>query len=75
MFPFQGMVLELSKKVHFMQFCADLSQKPVKVCESNFPYVHLKVLITLFQKMVWFKGVWATVQELLAIKILKKMLA
>ena len=27
MFPFSVMVLKLSKKVHFMQFCADLSKK------------------------------------------------
>ena len=43
---------------------------------SMFPitYVHLKVLITLFQKMLWFIGVWATVHEILVIKISKKML-
>ena len=33
--------------------------------------MHLKVLITLFQKMVWFIGVRATVHEILAIKISK----
>ena len=27
MFPFWIMVLKLSKKVHFLQFCADLSNK------------------------------------------------
>ena len=37
-------------------------------------FMHLKVLITLFQKMVWFLGDSATVQEILAIKILGKML-
>ena len=36
--------------------------------------MHLKVLITLFQKMLWFIGVGATVHEILAIKISKKML-
>ena len=35
---------------------------------KQFTYMHLKVL-TLFQKMLWFIGVWATVQEILAIKI------
>ena len=37
-------------------------------------FMHLKVLITLFQKMVWFLGDSATVHEILAIKILGKML-
>ena len=37
-------------------------------------FMHLKVLITLFQKMVWFLGDSATVLEILAIKILGKML-
>ena len=37
-------------------------------------FMHLKVLITLFQKMVWFLGDSATVHEILAIKILAKML-
>ena len=41
---------------------------------KHFTYVHVKVLITLFQKMVWFIGVSATVHEILAIKISKKML-
>ena len=31
MFPSQVMVLELSKKVHFLQFCADISKKPESV--------------------------------------------
>ena len=41
---------------------------------KQFSYMHLKVLITLFQKMLWFIGVWATVHEILAIEISKKML-
>ena len=36
--------------------------------------MHVKVLITLFQKMKWFIGAWATVHEILAITIWKKML-
>ena len=32
------------------------------------PYMHVKVLITLFQKIVWFIEVWATAHEILAIK-------
>ena len=31
-------------------------------------YMHVKVLITLFQKIVWFIEVWATAHEILAIK-------
>ena len=41
---------------------------------KQFTYMHLKVLITLFKKMLWFIGIWATVHEILAIKISKKML-
>ena len=36
--------------------------------------MHLKVLFRLFQKMVWFIGVQATVYKILAIKISEKML-
>ena len=31
MLPSQVMIFELSKKVRFLQFCADLSQKPKSV--------------------------------------------
>ena len=41
---------------------------------QQFTYMHLKVLITLFQKMISFVGVGATVHEILAIKISKQML-
>ena len=34
----------------------------------------LKVLITVFQKMIWFIGVWSTVHKILAIKISKNRL-
>ena len=40
----------------------------------QFTYKQLKLLITLFQKMVWFIGVWNTICKILAIKISKKML-
>ena len=36
-----------------------------------FTYMHLKVLIPLFYKMIWFIELWATVHEILAIKISK----
>ena len=32
---------------------------------KEFTYMDLKVLITLFQKMIWFIGIWATLHELL----------
>ena len=42
MFPFWVMVLKLSKKVHFLQFCADFSKKSKSIkaiyiyaCESS----------------------------------------
>ena len=41
---------------------------------NQYTYMHLKVLITHFQKMVWFTGIWATVHEVLVIKISKNML-
>ena len=41
---------------------------------KQFTYMDLKVFITLFQKMLWFMEVWATVHDILAIKISKKML-
>ena len=33
MFPSPVMVLKLSKKVHFLQFCTDLSKKSILVCK------------------------------------------
>ena len=36
--------------------------------------MYLEVFNTLFQKMLWFIGAWATVHEIFAIKISKKML-
>ena len=66
------MTFKLFRKVHILQFCADLSKKPKSV--KTIYILHLKVLITHFQKMIWFIGVWATVYEILAIKVSKKML-
>ena len=39
-----------------------------------FIYMLVKVLISFFEEMIWFIGDWATVHEILAIKISKKML-
>ena len=73
MFPYWVMVLKLSKKVHFLQFCTDFSKKPKSV--KAIYILHLKVLITLFQKMIRSIGVLATIYEILAaIKISRKML-
>ena len=63
------MALNLSRKVYFLQFCADFSQKPKSVKAINI--FHLKVLTTLFQKIIWLIGVWAIPYEILAIKISK----
>ena len=49
------MTLKLFRKVHILQFCADLSKKPKSV--KTIYILHLKVLITHFQKMIWFIGV------------------
>ena len=42
----------LSKKVHFLQFCADLSK--ISNLLKQFTYMHPKGLVTLFYKMVLF---------------------
>ena len=59
------MVLKLSTKVHFLEFGADLSQKP-KSIKAIYIYTS-EVLITVFQKIIWFMGVAATVHEILTI--------
>ena len=71
-FPFWVVALNLSRKVNFSPFCADFSKKPKSV--KAIYIFHLKVLTTFFQKMIWFIRVWATLYEILAIKISKNML-
>ena len=71
-FPFWVMALNLSKKVNFLPSCGDFSTK--RKCVKAIYIFHRKVLTTLFQKMIWFIGVWATFYEILAIKISKNML-
>ena len=72
------MVLKLPKKVHFLQFVLT-SARNLKLLKQ-FTYVHLKLLITLFQKTVlnffrkWYIGVRATAHEILRIRISRKML-
>ena len=48
-FPSWVMALNLSRKVHFLQFCADSSKKP-KPVRAIYVF-HLKVLTTLFEKI------------------------
>ena len=55
MFLSKIVTLNLSRKVHFFQFCADPSKKPKSV--KAIYIVHMKALTTLFQKMIWFIGV------------------
>ena len=61
MFPFWVVVCKFSKKVHFLQR-ADLSKNLSLL--KQFTYMHLKGFITLFQSMLWFIGVSATVYEI-----------
>ena len=55
MFPSWAMVRKLSKKVHFLQFCADRSKKSKSTKAINI-YASEKVFVTHFQKMVLFIG-------------------
>ena len=41
---------------------------------KQFIYMNLKVLITFFQKIIWFIGVWAAIHQISAIKLSKAML-
>ena len=66
------MVLKLTKIVHFLQICADLSKKSKSI--AAFIYIYLKDLIMLFQKIVCFIGVWTTVHKILGNKTSKKVL-
>ena len=66
------MVLKLSRKGIFCNFVL-ISAKTLSLWRQ-FAYMHLKVLIALFQKMIYFLGVWTTVHEVLAIKWSKNTL-
>ena len=63
------MVFKLSRKVYFCDFMLTLVR--ILSLSKKFRYMHLKVLITLFHKMIEFTEVWATVHEILAIKYQK----
>ena len=72
MFPSWAMVCKLSKKCIFYNFVLTSARNLSLLKQCT--YVHLKVLLPLFQKIVWFIGVQANVHEILAIKISKNML-
>ena len=67
MFPSWVMILELSKKVHFFQFCADLSKKSLSMLKQ-FTYMHLKPFVMHFQKML-FTMLWLHVLKTLMFEI------
>ena len=72
MFPFWVMVLKLSKKLQFLQFCDDLN----KISESVtaiYIYASESSHYTISENDIVI-GVWTTAHEILAIKISKKML-
>ena len=71
MFPSRFIVLKLSEKVRFWQFCADLNKKTNYV-QVIFIYASESSRYT--QKMTWFIAVWATFHEMSAMKISNKML-
>ena len=67
--------LNSPKKLIFFFFCNFVLTAAINLSLlKQFTYMHLKVLIRLFQKMIWFIGVWATANETLAIKASKKIL-
>ena len=64
------MVLKLTKIVHFCKFVLT-SGRNLNLLKQ-FIYIHLKDLMMLFQKILCFIGVWATVYKILRNKISKK---
>ena len=65
------MVLKLSKKVHFLQFCADLSQKPKSV-KAIYIYGSENFHYSLSENDMVYRDL--SHHEILAIKISKTML-
>ena len=62
MFPSWVVVCKLSKKVHFLQFCADLTKKYNSV-EAIYIYVSESSHYTLSENVM----VWSNAHEILAI--------
>ena len=71
MSPSWVMVLELPKKVHFYQFCTDLSKKH-KFVKVICIHASESSDYTFSENVIW--EVWVTVHEILLIKIQKKVL-
>ena len=70
MFPTWVVVCKLSKKVHFLQFCAELSKKCESV-EAIYIYASESTHYTLSENAMISRSL-TTVHEILAIKISKK---
>ena len=67
MFSFWVMVFELSKKIQFLQICADLARNLSLL--KQFIFMHLKGLVTHFQKRVLFIMPWLSVLEILGFEV------
>ena len=63
----------VQKSAFFFNFVLISAINPIPL--EQITYMHLKFLITLFQKMIWFIEVSAIVHEILAIKISKTIVA
>ena len=68
MFPSWVMVLKLSKKVHFLQFCADLSKKS-KSIKAIYIYASERSRVKHFQEMVLFIVLRLTILEILVFEV------
>ena len=71
LFPSWVMVRKLSKKVHFLQFCADLNKK-YKSVNTIYLYASHYTYYTLSENFMIIS--WVTVYEMLMLKISEKML-
>ena len=68
MFPSWLMVLKLSKKVCFFFNFVLTSARNLSLLKQ-FTYIHLKGLLTHFQKMVLFIMLWRTLSEILVFEV------
>ena len=69
MFPSWAMVLKLSKKVHFLQFCADLSKKS-KSIKAIYIYASERSRYALSENGI-FIMIWLTVSKILVFEVEK----
>ena len=63
----ESATLNCLKAVHFLQFCANRNDKSDSI--KAIYIMHLKDLITYFQKMVPFIMLWLTVSEILKFEL------